>query len=481
MGLTEMTENDMKEIGMSKLGHRRMLLAAIQAHKKPKEAPRRNMSDMFRRTNSEIEEFFERLAETLNINRIEEYGDLDPDIIRKHGGGDLLAQFNDSYPSLLTSVYPDVNWRDFMPPSRMSSPRGRSDSRVKQNWREAREIFSDPDECEEADVYSDVNHSEEMELEPSREGLDLVMLENVTVGRVVRTPGSLYFYDRVSMGMYNKLPALIKFISADFLQRFYPEGDELSQALLQMDGILKNAVHSNIVSYQGIMNVDGQYALVQTVPKIKLTDWLESEADEFITHSLPVTEQYFLAALCGDITRAVEHMNAQQLLVGMISAQRVFLSYNFQQNRLEGKLDGCSEVTISHLLCKLCQCKIPKSVKLCALDVAFCAPEVLLQRKFSAASDVWSLGVFFWEAWNLGATPYMSVLDERSPESVQNFVNYICQPGATPKLSLASQPEVNEVLSKCLRVTPGQRTSAQTLGLSWSELADKLQAKVDKK
>jgi len=267
---------------------------------------------------------------------------------------------------------------------------------------------------------------------------------------------------------------LIKFMSADFVERFYPEGDEFHQALLQMDSILKEAAHPNVVSYQGIINVDGQYAIVQSVPKIKLTDWLESEADEYVTQSLPPAEQFFLAALCGDITRALEHMKLQQLLVGMISAQRVYLSYNFQENRLEGKLDGCSEVTISYLLCKLCQCKIPKSVKLCPLPIAFCAPEVLLQRKFSFSSDVWSLGVFFWEAWNLGATPYMSVLDERSPESVQNFVNYICQANS-PKLSLANQPDVNEILAKCLRLTPAQRGSTQSLGLMWSALGDKLQ------
>jgi len=40
------------------------------------------------------------------------------------------------------------------------------------------------------------------------------------------------------------------------------------------------------------------------------------------------------------------------------------------------------------------------------LPVRWCAPEVLTNRKFSSASDIWSFGVAIWEVLTLGQLPY---------------------------------------------------------------------------
>ena len=46
------------------------------------------------------------------------------------------------------------------------------------------------------------------------------------------------------------------------------------------------------------------------------------------------------------------------------------------------------------------------------------APESIVEKQFSSASDVWSFGVFAWETLSFGALPYADVDAEEAVKSI---------------------------------------------------------------
>ena len=308
-------------------------------------------------------------------------------------------------------------------------------------------------------VFPELNSTEtkDAKLEGEEENivtLQIDYLEDVKVGRVWKTFGVRYFFDRFCVGAQGKLPVMIKFMSNEFIQKHFHEGIE--EQLSELIAKLKTVQHSNILSFHGLIQHENQIGLVIAFPKLNLCDWLENEADEYHHASLPDPEKIFLANISVDVNDAIIHAHENNWVIGRLSAQHVFLSYNFQNEKLEGIVDVYSAISICQVLSQLCKCKIAKSVKISPLNYSYCSPEVLLRRKFTARSDVWCFGIFLWEVWNLGATPYLSILDERSPESIQAFVDFICQPNSK-KLSLSHDEDINKVIAQCQLITPKSR------------------------
>lgn len=299
---------------------------------------------------------------------------------------------------------------------------------------------------------------------PGKNVQEYSFLQDVTITKKVTTLGNRYFFSTFSHGIFNKLPVLVKFVSEEFIDKYFGNRQDFENILHLVDEQVKLLQHANVLVYHGFIKTDLRYGIVIGLPKISLTDWLESEAEEFHFTNLPESEKKFLDELSLDVTHGIAFCHEHNWVIGRLSSQDIFLSYNFQKSKLEGVIDIYSAISFCALISSFLGCKIPKSVKICPLNYAYCAPEVLLSRKFTEKSDIWSFAVFLWEIWCLGATPYLSILDERSPDSVQKFIDFICKQDSK-KLSLDNNDKVNSILSECFTISPYDRPSASDIEL----------------
>ena len=59
------------------------------------------------------------------------------------------------------------------------------------------------------------------------------------------------------------------------------------------------------------------------------------------------------------------------------------------------------------------------------LPVKWMAPEALLYRKYSSASDVWSFGMVLYEIWSVGRKPFEQLTNQ---QVIDNLSSRLCHP-----------------------------------------------------
>ena len=90
--MKNMTDDDLKEIGIYKLGHRRKLLNAF------------NQSQTRIRTEDEVRAFISKIGKDLGFRTVSQLKDINPVLIFQYPGGkEILQQYNNSYTELLIS------------------------------------------------------------------------------------------------------------------------------------------------------------------------------------------------------------------------------------------------------------------------------------------------------------------------------------------------------------------------------------------
>ena len=86
-----------------------------------------------------------------------------------------------------------------------------------------------------------------------------------------------------------------------------------------------------------------------------------------------------------------------------------------------------------------------------AVPVRWAAPEVLASSTYSTRSDVWSLGVVFWEVFSTGERPYRSM-------SAEQAAVYVFDGGRLDRPP-SSAPDIYAMMKSCWRASPSDRPS----------------------
>eukprot|EP00051_Salpingoeca_urceolata_P006229 m.82670 g.82670 ORF g.82670 m.82670 type:complete len:657 (-) comp14738_c0_seq1:118-2088(-) len=98
------------------------------------------------------------------------------------------------------------------------------------------------------------------------------------------------------------------------------------------------------------------------------------------------------------------------------------------------------------------------------LPIKWCAPEVLIKRTFSRASDIWAVGVLMWEVLSGGEAPMNDVANANVANELRRGVRMATPPG--------SDSVIASLMQDCWKDEPSERPTA-------ASLKDLLQAAAD--
>ena len=160
--------------------------------------------------------------------------------------------------------------------------------------------------------------------------------------------------------------------------------------------------HKNIVSCIGVhLDSDPQFILLE-IMKNDLKSYLKSAPNPFFTRQE-------LVNCVSQVANAMDYLSGMRIIHRDLAARNVL--GGFERLKVVKLNDfGLSRtLSTSDYYRKVSNDKIP---------VRWMAPESILERKYSTASDVWSFGVFCWEVFELGSTPYPGV-------PLENLMNFL--------------------------------------------------------
>ncbi|KAM8893773.1 tyrosine-protein kinase Fes/Fps isoform 2-T2 [Spinachia spinachia] len=100
------------------------------------------------------------------------------------------------------------------------------------------------------------------------------------------------------------------------------------------------------------------------------------------------------------------------------------------------------------------------------IPVKWTSPEALNYGRFTTESDVWSFGVLLWETFSMGMTPYMSMTNQQTRDSVEKGYR-MSAPNSCPV-------EISRIMSSCWQHDPKNRPSFKKLRAELTAIYNKM-------
>ncbi|PRP88996.1 adenosine 3'-phospho 5'-phosphosulfate transporter 2 isoform 2 [Planoprotostelium fungivorum] len=213
--------------------------------------------------------------------------------------------------------------------------------------------------------------------------------------------------------------------------------------------VLRSLHHPNLVQFLGLWSSD--------VDTFMVTEYfVDSNAREFLLKHGDIFNNRNLLQMVKDICGSVCYLESMGIVHCDIRSENVMVR---PQNggRLETKLGGFSHALVGFA-------PKPSQKILSDFAVRWAAPQVILNKKYSHASDVWSFGVFLWEVMNGGKTPYEGMNDAQIVDTVVDNKGHPSIPQTISALS--------DLMSSCWSYKPSSRPNMRHIADTLSQIID---------
>lgn len=193
--------------------------------------------------------------------------------------------------------------------------------------------------------------------------------------------------------------------------------------------LMSRFYHENIIRFEG--------AVVNSRPMMVVTEYMEHPfADDFLRMHRREFSQGQLVAMMRQVAVGMKYLVDQGFVHRDLSAQNI--ACNAQLHCKIADFSLARKITES-------QFAPPGGIG----NYKWAAPEVISQRRFSEASDVWSFGVLGWEFMNYGESPYWEMNDEEVIRKIESGYRLPCTQGC-PQV-------IHQLMLDCWKSSPNER------------------------
>lgn len=218
------------------------------------------------------------------------------------------------------------------------------------------------------------------------------------------------------------------------------DDDFLEEARMMMQ-----TEHENIIRFLGVScRARPFYIVMEHIDRGTLTDCLRNNV-------IPSDNIDSLFAICIQLVAAMYYLEGLHFMLHRnLAAKSFFVTADFLVKL--GKFERARHVVDDNYQASLSE----------EVMVRWAAPEVLISSTYNTKSDVWSLGVVFWEVFSQGACPYSSL-------GVEQVAVYVSEGGKLDKPP-GCAPDLWSMMKSCWKPSPNDRPT-------FAMLQDKIKGK----